>query len=274
MAVVATYAQTNGAATVAVTMPSGIAQNDLLLVLMSNSTAGGFSVTPPVGWTEVTHNDASDGGGSAYTAYLYYKIAGASEPSTYNFITGTGNTNYLAMRVINWDTTDPLTAFNSASFSTANATPTATAYTCNAPTLTRGNDLIVLCCIEKSANITPTTSGQTWTQLVNDTNTNPLTVSTTNVPTGTSFNTTTITPTATQARQANVAIILAIKSFQNEPTPLALVSTMGVPVFVRLIQPISLILSAVLNSPTVSELANKWTNLTKAVSSWTDTTKH
>jgi hypothetical protein len=62
--------------------PSGTVEGDLIVIWMSGDTSGRPSVTWPSGFTAIyDQNDTDLGGGS----WLYgaYKVAGASEPSTY-----------------------------------------------------------------------------------------------------------------------------------------------------------------------------------------------
>lgn len=70
-----------GSGPVSVSKPAGVAENDLMVLIWIIGYFGGGSSTrvPPSGWTLL---DTQAAGGVAGWA-MYYKVAGASEPSTY-----------------------------------------------------------------------------------------------------------------------------------------------------------------------------------------------
>lgn len=276
MAKVASSANTNGTGTVAVTMPSGLAVGDLILVFLSQLLSGGSSgVTPPAGFTQVTTNSSSTGGGNTVASYLWYRIAGASEPATYNFITASGNANYEALRVTNWDATYTLTDFNSGTYNSGTTSLTTNAFTLSAFSIVRGNDLILLFTSQLAGDVTPSTSGQTWASVVNDTNSLPLSILSTNAGAITTFPATTITPTASASRQTNVYIGLSVRSYNIVVPSFVLTATMNPPLFRRLIQAPSFILTGVMTVPAVSAVKSAVQNLAKnAVQSVVNLTKH
>ena len=71
-------AQANGTDTLSPSKPSGVVEGDLLLATLVNDN-GGTSFTLPSGWTEIEYQTGS------MTSGMYYKVAGASEPSSYTF---------------------------------------------------------------------------------------------------------------------------------------------------------------------------------------------
>jgi|GEM_PF-3962768 len=74
-------------ASLTLTRPAAIRQNDLMLVHLAQGYATGPAATPPAGWTLIRFDkDASNYIGS----WLYYKVAGASEPPTYTFSVSSG----------------------------------------------------------------------------------------------------------------------------------------------------------------------------------------
>lgn len=60
--------------------PAGVAAGDVLTA--SILVVGPASVTPPPGWTPVR----TDANGTAFRQFLYVRVAGATEPSTYRFV--------------------------------------------------------------------------------------------------------------------------------------------------------------------------------------------
>lgn len=57
--------------------PAGVVAGDVLVASMRVSSFLSFNFSTPSGWTELGNSDTS--------AKLYYKVAGSSEPSSYNF---------------------------------------------------------------------------------------------------------------------------------------------------------------------------------------------
>lgn len=86
-----------------ISKPSGVQQNDLLLAIVTISSSSG-TVTPPSGWTAIRNSTS----GSFFRVYIFRKVAGASEPSSYAF---TFNGSYWGIEHIvayrGVDTSDP-----------------------------------------------------------------------------------------------------------------------------------------------------------------------
>lgn len=69
-----------GAASITITKPTGTLAGDVLVVAL---TANKNPWTVPSGWTQLQMGEAS--GTTAFRSYLYWKLAGGSEPSSYQF---------------------------------------------------------------------------------------------------------------------------------------------------------------------------------------------
>lgn len=101
--------------------PTGVQSGDLLL---ANFTSNSVTVNTPSGWTLYDN----DNNGVLYSK-LYYKVAGGSEPSTYEFTTGSAGP--LLLSITAWrgvDTSDPVAttpvSTNNAGSSEPMTTPT------------------------------------------------------------------------------------------------------------------------------------------------------
>ena len=76
----------DASSSVTLTKPT-VKQNDLILVHLSAAvTVTGAGATPPAGWTLLRFDLEASGIGS----WIYYKVAGASEPSSYSFSVSSG----------------------------------------------------------------------------------------------------------------------------------------------------------------------------------------
>jgi hypothetical protein len=70
--------------TVTVGLPSGVESGDVLLAQIVVYDGSGSDVpTPPGGWTSIRHDSVTDG--NLITSWLYYKVAGGNEPSSYGW---------------------------------------------------------------------------------------------------------------------------------------------------------------------------------------------
>ncbi len=115
-----------GGATLTISQPPGVQSGDVLIAHVIVQTAGN-TVTPPSGWTLIKRQDSL----SSMSTATYYKVAGASEPSTYSWTFSTageasgGIADYSGV-----DTTNPIDAsnaqFNQSTASTDNAGVTTT----------------------------------------------------------------------------------------------------------------------------------------------------
>lgn len=77
-----------------ISKPSGTVSGDLLVVIISTNTNSGMSHATPSGWTMLVDNEVSRTGASATKNQfsVMYKVAGASEGSSYVFDLGTAST--------------------------------------------------------------------------------------------------------------------------------------------------------------------------------------
>src|SRR5436305_15015941 len=94
----------SAATSVAVNVPSGVVNGDLLLALVSVSGGSATSITAPSGWTLIgTKTDTGSGAGHEGEA-VYYRLA-SSEPAGYTWQCGPAAT----INVIHaaWSGTDP-----------------------------------------------------------------------------------------------------------------------------------------------------------------------
>lgn len=131
--------------------PSGTVQDDLLITHICINDAA-FSVsTPPSGWNVVEGPvDSLDGD---CRGYVYYKVAGASEPSTYTWTMSTGSASGAihTVRYIGVDTSAPINI--SDSVGTAASTVNHTS-----PSITPSVDgclIVGFCHVDKSGTQTP-----------------------------------------------------------------------------------------------------------------------
>ncbi|MFL5762435.1 MAG: T9SS type A sorting domain-containing protein [Bacteroidia bacterium] len=148
---------------VTVSAPSGIMANDVLIAAVHCGWCNsGGPITAPAGWIAInqTSNTGSGCGSSNTTIQLatFYKIATASEPSTYTF---TGNTNQLyvggiaAYRGVNTTTPINMNSNNGAQDACGAITTTGVTTTSACTKLVN----IFICSVNSSAtNIIPTAS--------------------------------------------------------------------------------------------------------------------
>ncbi|WPB73827.1 cell wall anchor protein [Archangium violaceum] len=61
--------------------PAGVAADDVLLARLTNRNQVGAAITPPAGWTFLRSDQSS----SQLKSWVFYKVATASEPSSYAF---------------------------------------------------------------------------------------------------------------------------------------------------------------------------------------------
>ena len=80
------YGSETASNTITVTKPTGTLENEVMVAFIQHRDSTG-SLTPPSGWT-LLQSQATSGGSSGNTskAYTYYKLAGASEPASYDWI--------------------------------------------------------------------------------------------------------------------------------------------------------------------------------------------
>ena len=110
-------------ATWTLTKPTGAAEGDLLLAIFATGTTS--LVTPPTEWTQVWSQDQ----GTEQTQHVYRKVAGASEPASYDFgLNGSEIGTWAMVAVTGADTTTPINASLSGTTgaSTSHTTPSIT----------------------------------------------------------------------------------------------------------------------------------------------------
>lgn len=70
---------------VTVSLPTGVASGDVLLTQILIYDGGGTNVpTAPGGWNVIRHDNISNSG-NLITSWLYYRVAGGSEPGSYTW---------------------------------------------------------------------------------------------------------------------------------------------------------------------------------------------
>jgi hypothetical protein len=88
-----TYVDSTGvstsSSTIAATLPSGVAADDLLLALVTSANDGAIAESGSSDWTLLVSETVNNPAVS-----LWYRVAGASEPSSWDF---TGNFNLVAI---------------------------------------------------------------------------------------------------------------------------------------------------------------------------------
>jgi len=76
----------NSGTSLSLAKPASVKQNDLMLVHLSVGSPTGAGATPPAGWNLIRYDNNS----ASIGTWLYYKVAGASEPSAYTFSVSSG----------------------------------------------------------------------------------------------------------------------------------------------------------------------------------------
>lgn len=136
---ISTYSTTSEPATHTINKPAGTVEGDLLLLTVYADRAR--AVTIPSGFTAVTGDVSAGtvGGGLAITLNISYKVAGASEPSSYDFSFDANEQAAAGMRRISGvDTANPIDVFG-----TDNTTATTTTLDCPSVTTTNDDALVI-----------------------------------------------------------------------------------------------------------------------------------
>ena len=136
---VSTYSTISEPAAHTITKPTGTVEGDLLLLTVYADRAR--AVTIPSGFTAVTGDISSGtvGGGQAITLNISYKVAGASEPASYDFSFDANEQAAAGMRRVSGaDTADPIDAFASDTSDSL-----VTTLDCPSVTTTRADALVV-----------------------------------------------------------------------------------------------------------------------------------
>ncbi len=125
----ATTIQNTATTSFVVTMPGSVASGDLLVAVISGGADN--LITPPAGWTQLTGATAG-----AFSAWVYYRISGGSEPGTYTWTHSLSQRAVaIVTRISGVDTSDPFDAFECAmtvSNSTSAVCPSGYAFTSDA----------------------------------------------------------------------------------------------------------------------------------------------
>ncbi len=137
-----------------ITKPAGVTAGNVLIVTITASGSD-VAITPPAGWVLVASNPA---GGANCGSIVYYKVAGAAEPASYLFTSGSGT--WPAWVITNFTGT-----FSNPPLDTSSATVTG-AYTAQAINTSADNEMVVM--VTNSGN-----GAQAWTAPAGMTSTNP-----------------------------------------------------------------------------------------------------
>lgn len=119
-----TATSATGTTGVTLNLPTGVVANDVLVVFITTFEA--LTPTPPSGWTLLYNNPA----GTYSEQWCYYRVAGASEPSSYSW--SYGGTDEIVGSMSAWynvDTTTPIDAYLASDDTTAGTTQVADAIT-------------------------------------------------------------------------------------------------------------------------------------------------
>jgi len=153
----------SGTASVSLTRNATIASGDALIAVVSTQDKSGTStVATLAGWTAVTHVVSPSNGGFFSETYVFWKIAGGSEPSSYTWSAGTQGTSYTGIDGVT--VTYSGTASSSIINSFASATSTTTTLTIPALTETFQSGEVYIATATSSTNATVSTETPTLTQ--------------------------------------------------------------------------------------------------------------
>lgn len=262
MAKVASSSSVNGGNGTTIGVPSGTAQGDVFVLMITtrlNNTGSYSEITTPTGYT-LLGNVRGGTGLATINSSLYYKVAGASEPGV-AVACDAAAMSALMLRVTGWLASYLMTDFASNTYSSGTTGSTNNAYTITAPTLSAENNLVLILTGENStSNITPSATAITFTQEVKVGSLPDEIAFSAQVPSGTSFPVTTLTPATAGGSQFNTVFFLSIPCDRVLPSALHLVPALGVPAFVRLV-----IVASLSATATVNALAASGAALTKHV---------
>jgi hypothetical protein len=275
MAIFRSYATANGTSpSISVSLPSGTVAGDLLIALCNTITnsASYASMTPPAGWSTLLNVQTANGG-HTLNSYVFYKVAGGSEPGSYTFLSD--NVGYIILSRVSGVDASAIDTFVFDSYNSNTSSATANPFTVPTFTASTSNELVLLLPSQNAtgADFSPSTVGLSYTEQVSI-NTIAGRVFTASLTTPGVYPTSTITPTSTLAFQANTGILIVLRSDRVTATPLTLMATIPTTAFVRLIAPSPLALTISLGAAVASAAARTWTNLQKsAAAAFTNLTK-
>lgn len=167
--------------------PTGTAQGDLMIAFMYTDGTGVW--TAPSGWTQVQNTDQS----------IMYKVAGASEPSSYSFVSTKAGFRYVA-----------ITTYRNAAYDVIGTATTATTTTVTVPAITLSSSRSTVFLFTSAiGNLTGWNTPTGFTSLLTNTNPYSYLFSKSGVASG-STGTVSLTRTGTSA-SAQSAVLVGIK---------------------------------------------------------------
>ena len=95
--------------TLPVPAPAGIVSGDFLLALMYDAAGASSTCVAPAGWNVGASNVPGDTSGNAF---IFWKIAGGSEPSTYDFVFTTAGGDYACGAILQYKFVNAVTPFD------------------------------------------------------------------------------------------------------------------------------------------------------------------
>lgn len=134
------------ATTSVVNYPAGVASGDLLIIQVACTGA----ITTPSGWTKL-FGPVVPSGSPPWSCYLYWKIAGGSEPSSITLVSGGGNTAAFMSAYTGAHATTPIDTH-----ATANLPTSGTSGTTPTVTTTQANTMLLRMCFEYATTGTVT----------------------------------------------------------------------------------------------------------------------
>lgn len=142
---------TGSSSSASIDKPSGVSADDMLVVGLTFEKGSDEDLTPPTGWTLIRRTDNSSNSGLA----TYYKIAGASEPSSYSFDLDNGSK--WCIGIVRLSDVDDVSPIDVSSGNTGSGTSTVA----SSVTTTGNSELILLYYTNKKDANYSTPSGAT-----------------------------------------------------------------------------------------------------------------
>lgn len=136
------------AATMTLNKPAGTIAGDVMVAAIA-TTPSTIPITPPAGWTLIQSRQQTANTTSVLTSY--YRVAGASEPTTYSWLLSSGHGGAVG-GILSFSGVDNLAPID---VSASAATPSSTSHVAPSVTTTAANDMLV--------TIHEYASGRSWT---------------------------------------------------------------------------------------------------------------
>ena len=134
--------------TIDLPVPAIVATDDLMIAQIAYNATGGGIITPPAGWTLIDET-----GGNGVTQALYYRVATASEPTTYSFTLSSGATDTASGAITLYDGVDTASPIDA---SGAQSNASAAAVTAPSISTTAANaTLVAFYAVRDDGNGTP-----------------------------------------------------------------------------------------------------------------------